>query len=350
MKKYFFLFIICFLMWSGLAAGAAAAEFKDIDSKHPFYDEMIYLKNEGIISGFTDGTFRPDERVTRANVAVMLGKALKLNGAKKPTPFKDVPSSHQASGYISSAVDAGIISGYSDGTFRPNEIVYRGQMAIFLARAFHLEVEAVVPFTDISSAMASYPYIKRLIAANLTAGYGDNTFRPNQKVTRAQFSAFLARGLNPAFKVEFPVQLSYQRNTSKVYHYEADFVGPHYYRLSDRKYEGWYLWDVYEGNVYSYSFLENENIQGYYIGYPDSEFHQLISYPIMLGKTWDGYGEMPDYYSITGTDLTVTTPAGTFHHVVAVSFEQVTEYFAPGAGTIKITQNGKTVSQLVRIE
>ena len=243
MRKYFFLFITCLIVWSGFATSTEAAEFTDLNSKHLFYNEMIYLKNEGVISGFTDGTFRPDERVTRANVAVMLGKALHLNGTAKQTPFTDVPSSHQASGYIASAVDAGIISGYSDKTFRPNEIVSRGQMAIFLARAFSLEVDAVVPFKDISQAMASYPYIKRMIAAKLTAGYSDNTFRPNQQVTRSQFSAFLARGLNPAFKVEFPVQLSYQRNTAKVYHYESNSTGSYYYRLSDREYAGWYLSD-----------------------------------------------------------------------------------------------------------
>lgn len=350
MKKYFFLFIIGLLVWSGLTASAAAAEFKDMDSNYSFYNEIIYLKNKGIISGFTDGTFRPEEKVTRANVAVMLGKALELNGTKKPTPFKDVPSSHQASGYIASAVDAGIISGYSDDTFRPNEIVSRGQMAIFLARAFHLKEEAVVPFTDVSSVMASYSYIKRIIAANLTAGYGDNTFRPNQKVTRGQFSAFLARSLNPAFKVKFPVQLSYLRDMAKVYYYESDSMGPHYYRHSDTEYDGWNLWDVYIENVYSHSIVENENIQGYYYGYPYSEYEVLIDYPILLGKTWGGYGEAENYFSITGTDLTVTTPAGTFHHVVAVSYEQWTQYFAPGAGMIKTTQNGEMVSQLVRIE
>jgi len=76
----------------------------------------------------------------------------------------------------------------------------------------------------------------------------------------------------------------------------------------------------------------------------------LIDYPIVLGKTWDGYGYAENYFSITGTDLTVTTPAGTFHHVVAVSYEQWTQYFAPGAGMIKTTQNGEMVSQLVKIE
>lgn len=349
MKRNFFVWVTFLLVWSSFTM-SASAEFSDVDAEHLFYKEMMYLKNERIISGFDDGTFRPNERVTRANVAVMIGKSLDLNGSKRATAFKDVPSSHQASGYIASAVDKGMISGYSDGTFRPNEIVSRGQMAIFLAKAFDLKTEAVVPFTDISPTMAGYSYIQKIIAAHLTAGYSDQTYRPNQKVTRSQFAAFLARGLNPVFKVEFPVQLSYQRNVSKVFYYESDMIGPHYYRHSDTEYDGWNLWDVFIGNEYAHSIVENEDLEGYYFGYPYSEFNILMKYPIVHGKSWDGYGNLDRYYSITGTDLTVTTPAGTFHHVVAVSFEQWTQYFAPGAGMIKTTQNGVTTAQLVRIE
>ena len=75
-------------------------------------------------------------------------------------------------------------------------------MAIFLSRAFNLIEEADESFADISPSMASYYHIKRIIEERLTHGYPDNTFRPNEKITRAQFSAFLARALDDQFKVD----------------------------------------------------------------------------------------------------------------------------------------------------
>jgi hypothetical protein len=59
LRKMLFLLIVCLFAWSGLAVNVAASEFKDMDRKRLFYNEIIYLKNEGIISGFPDGTFRP---------------------------------------------------------------------------------------------------------------------------------------------------------------------------------------------------------------------------------------------------------------------------------------------------
>ena len=209
MKKVFSLLLFLFVLtFSGFGANVKAATFSDLQSSHRFYEEMLFLEAEGIITGYPDGTFRPDGEVTRAAAAIMIGRALELNGQQRATVFSDVGADQKASGYIASAVNAGIIQGYPDGTYRPNETVTRGQMAIFLSRAFNLTEEAATPFKDISPSMASYLHIKRIVAEKLTQGYEDHTFRPNVKVTRAQFSAFLARALNDEFKVEIPVCLS----------------------------------------------------------------------------------------------------------------------------------------------
>ena len=89
-----------------------------------------------------------------------------------------VSANQKASGYIASAVEAGIIQGFLDKTYRPDETVTRGQMAIFLSRAFQLTEEADVPFRDVSSSMKSYVHIKRIVAENITSGYEDRTYRP----------------------------------------------------------------------------------------------------------------------------------------------------------------------------
>ncbi|MGM0841727.1 MAG: S-layer homology domain-containing protein [Bacillota bacterium] len=181
---------------------AYAGSLTDINTGQSFYSEINYLIDKEVISGYNDGTFRPTEEVTRAAAAAMIGRAIGLDGTQQKSSFKDVAESSFASGYIENAVEEEIIKGFTDGTFRPNQKVTRGQMAIFIARAFDLKERQEVVFSDVSSSMAAYDSIQLILADGITQGYMDWTFRPDKKLTRAEFSAFLARALNPEYKVE----------------------------------------------------------------------------------------------------------------------------------------------------
>ena len=198
-------FLLSFVLIISLVPIGQAASFKDVFSSYLFYDEITYLTEKNIISGFTDGNFKPNQPVTRAQAAIMIGKAVNLNGTPQKTVFTDVGASNGASGYIQSAVNAGIIQGFNDGTFKPNNPVTRGQLAIFLTRAFHLTATTKVNFSDVSTSSSAYAYIGKLVAANITSGYDDNTYRPEQAVTRGQFSAFMARTLQSKQPTETPV-------------------------------------------------------------------------------------------------------------------------------------------------
>lgn len=191
----FVLVISLFTPITGQAAG-----FNDVSSGYTFYDEVEFLSSEQIITGYTDGTFKPDNVVTRAQAAIMIGRALGLNGDPKNTKFNDVTASVTGSGYIASAVEKGIISGFTDKTYRPNEPVTRGQMAIFLNRAFTLTEGQVNSFNDVSPNMAAYQSIINVAVNGIASGYSDETYRPNQPVNRGQFSAFMARTLEPSFR------------------------------------------------------------------------------------------------------------------------------------------------------
>ncbi|MGM0841726.1 MAG: S-layer homology domain-containing protein [Bacillota bacterium] len=198
---------------------ANAASLIDIKEGQSFYSEINYLVDEEIISGYNDGTFRPTEKVTRAAAAAMIGRSLGLDGAQKKSSFDDVAQKSFASGYIESAVEEGIIKGFTDGTFRPNQEVTRGQMAIFIARAFDLKEKQAISFYDVTSSMAAYESIQKILADGITQGYKDWTFRPNKGLSRAEFSAFLARALNEGFKVEIPeiesIEINYSITNSK---------------------------------------------------------------------------------------------------------------------------------------
>lgn len=195
LRKYKILFICMVLLFS-FVPFTQAASFKDVSKSHTFYDEIHYLVDKEIIAGYVDGTFKPTQVVTRAQAATMIGRALGLNGTKGKTQFPDVASDSVASGYIQAAAEKGIIQGFADGTFKPNAQVTRGQLAIFLTRAFELTKSSSVTFSDVSSSSAAYPYIGYLVAGNITLGYDDGTFRPNSAVTRGQFAAFMTRTLH----------------------------------------------------------------------------------------------------------------------------------------------------------
>ncbi len=194
MKKFTTIFVSMVLMFT-LVPFAQAASFKDVSTGYTFYDDIHYLVEKEIIQGYPDNTFLPNQGVTRAQAATMIGRALGLNGTKKTTQFKDVPAEMSASGYIQAAANQEIIQGFADGTFKPNAIVTRGQLAIFLGRAFELKKNATVNFTDIATDSKAYPYIGYLVAANITNGFNDGTFRPNAMVTRGEFSALMTRTL-----------------------------------------------------------------------------------------------------------------------------------------------------------
>jgi hypothetical protein len=195
------LFLIIGSMFNATSK-TAQATFFDLNESHPFFDEIMYLSDHNIARGTVANAFLPQQKVTRAEAATMISRALGLDGTKRSSSFTDVSSQSYAVGYIESAVEIGIIKGYSDQTFRPNEIVNRGEMAIFLARAFDLDEQIDVDYYDIYMKMASYESIKMVSKAGIAQGLNNGFYLPYKEITRAEFSAFLARALVPEFQVE----------------------------------------------------------------------------------------------------------------------------------------------------
>ena len=205
MKKFYILLFSFVLIMVGNVGQANAAGFTDVKPGDSFYKEMMYLYGEDIISGYTDGRFGPTDTVTRGQAAMMIAKALDLNTAPSDTKFSDVKSDYFASGAIQSAASAGILSGTTDGKFLPKKPVTRGEMAIFIARAFELTNEEVISFTDVPISKSSYSSIRKILADGVTVGYNDSEFRPDESLKRNQFSAFLARAMSDEFRLDVDV-------------------------------------------------------------------------------------------------------------------------------------------------
>ena len=180
----------------------AATEYSDVPKTYAAYEELQFLKEREIV--LSSKSFGVATKVTREEMAVQIGRSLGFEGAMTQTKFRDVSASNVASGYIQSAVNAGIINGYSDGTFRPKELVTRGQMAAFLVRGFQLKSEKVIQFKDVASQSAAYPYVRKLVFSGITKGYSDGTFRPYATLTRTETAIFLARALGYSKELTTP--------------------------------------------------------------------------------------------------------------------------------------------------
>jgi hypothetical protein len=110
-------------------------DFPDVGSTHPFLTEISWLASTGITAGFADGTFRPQDSVKRQAMGAFLYRMAGEPPGPFPDPgFPDVISTHPFLTEISWLATTGVTTGFSDGTFRPNDEVTRQAMAAFLWR------------------------------------------------------------------------------------------------------------------------------------------------------------------------------------------------------------------------
>lgn len=196
--------------------------FAVVQSKRTFADiqdhwakqDIELLANKLIVNGVSSTSFAPDKQVTRAEFASMLVNAMGLtgqSGAGDDTPhgdlsFSDILPQAWYAEDVAAAYRAGILNGYDDGTFGPNEAVTREQMAAMAARAMEFAGRGpaaasgssdrlLAGFTDHSgmAAWAQEP-IARLIEAKIMQGVGNNAFAPKQSATRAECAA-MVRGM-----------------------------------------------------------------------------------------------------------------------------------------------------------
>lgn len=146
-----------------------------------------------IIFGYPDGTFRPNAETTRAEFIAMLVRALGLEADSAVTFTDEIPG--WALPFISAAVKAGLISGYNDGTFRPNQMITRAEMAVILARVLGTLPGGEHTFTDEIPEWALNSIITVQVY-RLFQGFPDGTFRPYDSATRAQACTVIMRLLD----------------------------------------------------------------------------------------------------------------------------------------------------------
>ena len=143
----------------------------------------------GYIIGYPDKTIRPENNITRAETATILFRLLTDESRTRywstSNNFSDVPSTSWFNAAVSTLSNAGIINGYPDGTFRPDEPVTRAEYAVMFSRFFDVIDSEGVSFSDIEGHWAKQ-WILSSASRGFINGYPDGTFRPDNKITRAE--------------------------------------------------------------------------------------------------------------------------------------------------------------------
>ncbi|HSI67727.1 MAG TPA: S-layer homology domain-containing protein, partial [Planococcus sp. (in: firmicutes)] len=314
--RFVSVFAAVVLMLSVLTAPASVASHSNSDSKYS--EEIQYLVDRDIATLDKDGSFRAHKKISRAEAAVMIGKLKGLDGTPKDTGFRDVHKRDRSSGYIAAVVEAGYMEAYRGDSFRPNMKLSRSDTAILLSRVFDLAFSFNHQLRDVPEDHPAYEAIGKMMAGNFMIGRADGSFRPDKRVSRGEFAAYVARGLEPAFKNDVRIEHSYMKDKTKAYTYRMNDGTTATHRYVDVPNRGdlvyGFMWFGETSDGYTFEYAELETYNLFAIGYPYSEYDTLLVYPLEVGTSFRGGYEDSPLRTVTAVGVTVETEYATFEN------------------------------------
>ena len=186
------------VVFSTVTTAASDMPFKDVGEKKWFYDEVLYVYEKGLMTGTSNDKFEPNASLTRAMFITILGR---LAGAEETASdkFSDIKKNSWYAGYVGWAVDNGIVTGYEDGTFKPNKALTREEMAACISRYVDFmgikmprENTAPAEFADKSKiAKWARDYVDVLRRAGIANGDQSQKYNPKANITRAEMATVI---------------------------------------------------------------------------------------------------------------------------------------------------------------
>ncbi|SDD21988.1 S-layer homology domain-containing protein, partial [Peptococcus niger] len=173
--------------------------------------------------GYPDGTFAPNRGMTRAEVATMFTRLLKdrpVKGKAYKVALSDVHAGDWYADTVGYAVEKGIVSGYPDGSFKPNQAITRAEFASIASRFAELTESKDLSFSDLDASYWGYKAIRLAASNGWISGYPDNTFRPEQAITRAEVTSITNRMLNRSADLDW-----INAHSAKVIHFSDVSAG-----------------------------------------------------------------------------------------------------------------------------
>lgn len=178
--------------------------FDDVGSSSWAKQDIELLASKSIIQGINDHAFGPELHVTRAQFATLLVRSLGLKQESAGNSFRDINENNPYFGYIGAAVKAGLVNGFEDGYFRPDESITREQIAVIIGKALAYtgarpdnsadQQQALSQFSD-SGAISSWSkdHVSVVVKAGIIQGTDANQFAPAKEASRAETAAIMNR-------------------------------------------------------------------------------------------------------------------------------------------------------------
>jgi hypothetical protein len=181
-----------------VAPSAPAGPYKDVSAGNQFVREITWARDRKILTGWTDGTFRPLNNINRDAMAAAMYRLAGSPAYTAPaaSEFTDVKPGQQFYKEIHWAESRGLLTGWKDGTFRATTPIARDATAALLYRAAgspQFTAPAVSPFKDVSTGQRFYKEMAWLRASGISTGWTDGTFRSLSPTARDAMAAFLYR-------------------------------------------------------------------------------------------------------------------------------------------------------------
>ena len=193
MRKKIWSYILAAMILCGMIPSVfAASTFPDVPDGKFFSEGVRYCTEKGYVDGYTDGTFKPNAAITRAELAVIMNNMLDMKDAADNS-FTDVPKGKWFTVPVLNCVKAGVISGYGNGRFGPKDKVTREMAAVILAKALGVRPSPSSSCFDDEEDISNWAkgFVSMMRNKGLISGMGKNRFDPKGKVTRGQVCAIL---------------------------------------------------------------------------------------------------------------------------------------------------------------
>lgn len=175
-----------------------AASFSDVSESNPYYKSIEFLKTEGIIGGYPDGTFKPDQIVNRAEALKMILNAKKtaINEISS-TSFKDIATADWFAKYVETAKTLGIVNGNPDGTFAPGRNVNKVEFLKMLLLTYEVKFVNYQPpekplYPDATDSKQWFvPYLDFAKNVNLISPNSAGNIEPSKDLTRGEVAEII---------------------------------------------------------------------------------------------------------------------------------------------------------------
>ena len=241
--------------------GASSESIKVVSTLIAILPTLNTTDHVAYIIGYEDGTVKPNNNITRAEVATIFFRLLTDESRayywSQTNDYSDVSADDWFNNAVSTMANAGIITGYPDGTFRPNAPITRAEFAAIAARFSDRTDVYGKSFSDVKDSHWAKKYISMAQGLGWITGYPDGTFKPDKSITRAEAMTLINRVLERAVESEYymcPNMVTWSDNKPSDWYYEdvQEATNSHLYHRTRNLVPGqtfyYEIWDSIEKN------------------------------------------------------------------------------------------------------